>query len=231
MLKISNINKSYGYKKALTDFSLLVEKGEVCGIFGVNGAGKSTLFKIISGLEKADSGEIFFDEKDILNNNFVKIGSMIEKPAFFDNMSGYQNLELLACLSENCKKSNILNALKETGLFEVRDDLVRTYSLGMKQRLYFASAIMRDVEILLLDEPFEGIDPIGLFQLEKTIINFAKKENKIVLISSHKIKEIQDIIDQAIFIDKGFKVYDEKAIKNIDLFTLFIEKVSKQNNS
>ena len=153
---------------------------------------------------------------------------MIEKPAFFPTLTGYQNLKLLADLSGEVSNKDVMSALETVKLLEEKDKRVKNYSLGMQQRLYFASVIMRDVDILLLDEPFNGIDPIGCFELEELIVEYAKK-GKILLVSSHNIKEIQDKVTQAIFIDKGNIVYNEQIDNSKDIFKLFLDIVGSNN--
>ena len=225
MLEVRNVSKKYGSKIALNNCSFKIKKGEICGLFGLNGAGKSSLIKIISGIEKSNGGELFFDGVPFDNGVYPKVGAMIEKPAFFPNMTGYQNLKLLADLSGECNKESIISALEKVNLLDVKNDLVKSYSLGMQQRLYFASAVMRNVDIMLFDEPFNGIDPIGLFQLGKLIVQYAR-EGKTILISSHNIKEIQEMISHAIFIDNGEIIYDDDKLESKDIYKLFVDRVT-----
>ena len=228
MLELRDISKQYSGKAVLNRCSFTIARGQICGLFGLNGAGKSTLIKIISDVEKADSGELLFDGKKFINSKYPKVGAMIEKPAFFPNLTGYQNLKLLADLSGEVSNKDVMSALETVKLLEEKDKRVKNYSLGMQQRLYFASVIMRDVDILLLDEPFNGIDPIGCFELEELIVEYAKK-GKILLVSSHNIKEIQDKVTQAIFIDKGNIVYNEQIDNSKDIFKLFLDIVGSNN--
>jgi ABC-type multidrug transport system ATPase subunit len=149
MLEIRNISKKYS-KTVLDNVSFLVEEGMVCGLFGANGAGKSTLLKIIAGLEIPSGGEVLWDGRAILPGGSPKIGAMIESPCFFPGMSGYENLRLLAHLAGDCKDEAVLRAIKAVGLSSQKDILFKKYSLGMKQRLYFAFAFMRKPSLLVL---------------------------------------------------------------------------------
>lgn len=223
MLEIKNVSKSYG-RKVLNDVSLTLNRGQICGFFGVNGAGKSTLMKILCGLTSKDEGEILFDSRPLIQGKTPLIGAMIEAPSFFQNMTGYHNLSLLGSLIEGCTKESIIEALTRVGLYEKRNELVKNYSFGMKQRLYFASILMRDVDVLLLDEPFNGIDPIAQFTFEK-ILKELKKEGKIILISSHEIRELQAIVDRAIFIDKGKIIKEFDELEGVDIFNEFISVI------
>lgn len=230
MLEIKNINKSYN-REVLNDITFELEKGTICGLFGVNGAGKSTLLKILSGMEFPDSGEILFNNSIIkFDNKNIKIGAMIENPSFLNNLSGFNNLKLLAKLTDDVTDKMIIKALMDVGLYDKKDELYKKYSLGMKQRLYFASVIMRNIDILLLDEPFNGLDPIVLNNFEKLLKQY-KNERKIILISSHDIRELQTIVDKAIFIDKGKIIYENNKANEIDIFNEFINRVSNTGNS
>src|SRR5574344_675230 len=224
MITISNLNKSYK-TKVLDSVSFELKEGSICGLFGVNGAGKSTLLKTMCGLEIPDSGEILFNGKPFIVGKFPRIGAMIEYPAFYSGISGYGNLKLLADLSGQCKKKDIINALKTVGLYEKRNVNVKKYSLGMKQRLYFASVIMRDVDLLILDEPFNGIDPIVLNTFEILIKSLAK-QGKTIIVSSHEIRELQALVDKAIFIDKGKIIYTNENAESIDIFKEFLARVN-----
>jgi len=227
MLEISKVIKEYD-RKVLDEVSFSVEKGKICGLFGINGAGKSTLLKILCGIEKHNSGQILFDGKEIIQGEYPKIGAMIESPCFFPNMTGYENLKLLSYLKKDITEESINNALKQVGLANKSKVLVKKYSLGMKQRLYFASAIMRNVDILLLDEPFNGIDPIALNTLELLIKKLANNGTTII-ISSHEIRELQVLVDQVIFIDDG-KIIFNKPSQGLDIFNEFVCRVNNKGN-
>lgn len=225
MLELNHICKTYrGKPSVLSDVTFSVEEGKICGLLGVNGAGKSTLMKIMTGIEQADSGSFSCDGKPFAFGTYPRIGAMIESPAFYPNMTGLQNLKLLADLSGDCSEEQILQALKRVGMERQMNLLVRKYSMGMKQRLYLASALMRDIDVLILDEPFNGIDPVALFALENIIKEFAA-QGKTVLISSHEIREIQSLVDTAVILNHGKIVYQCEDVSKTDLFSTFISVV------
>lgn len=229
MFSVKNLTKKYK-KTALDKFSIQLESGQICGLLGVNGAGKTTFMKLICGLAEKDSGEILFNDKEIVIGKYPKIGAMIESPCFFPNLSGLDNLLLLCDLSGDCNKKDALEALSFVGLEKNLHNKVKTYSLGMKQRLYLASAIMRKVDLLLLDEPFNGIDPIVLNTFEMLLKKLAKTGVSII-ISSHEIRELQTLIDKAVIIDKGQKVHECDVKDDTDLMTLFLSKVNNSGNA
>ncbi|MCI1244587.1 MAG: ATP-binding cassette domain-containing protein [Bacilli bacterium] len=210
----------------MVDVGFDVKAGSVCGLFGANGAGKSTLLKIISRLELPDSGSVSYDGVDLAEKSFPIVGAMIEEPRFYPGISGYENLRLLARLSGDCEDEDVMRAIKAVGLCPRERETVRSYSLGMKQRLYFAFAIMRRPKILLLDEPFNGIDPIALASFEGLIQEFAAN-GAIVIISSHEIRELQAIVDKAVFLDHGKLIYENDDAHRIDVFAEFLARVSR----
>lgn len=228
MLLVKNISKKYS-KLVLDNVSFSLEDGKILGLFGVNGAGKSTLLKILCGLETPTKGEMVFNEKPIVFGKYPIIGAMIEAPCFYPNMSGYDNLRLLSYLVDDVSKEDILKAMDIVGLSEKKRVSVKNYSLGMKQRLYFASAIMRNTDIILLDEPFNGIDPIALNFLENLIKDLAKK-GKTIIISSHEIRELQVLVDKAIFLNDGKVIYENSNAQDIDIFQEFIARVQTTGN-
>lgn len=225
MLLIENLSKSYRDHLVLDNISFQIEEGKICGLFGRNGAGKSTLLKILSGLEQKDGGRMTYDGRDFEIGKYPIISSMIESPSFFPEMTGYENLMLLKDLCEDITPRDVLLALKKVGLGEKKDTLVRKYSLGMKQRLYFAFALMRKADIYLLDEPFNGIDPIALDSFEKIVKDLASA-GKTILISSHEIRELQALVTKGIFLDEGRIVYTDDDPQNHDIFQEFLTHIS-----
>jgi len=226
MLEIKNLSKKYSNKLVINNISIKLKEGTITGLFGVNGSGKSTLMKIISGLVIKDSGDI------LLNNNLLDINdvsAMIEEPTFYNNLSGYDNLYLLKILNNNINKEDIINALNNVGLSNKMNEKYSKYSLGMKQRLYIASCLIRNTKVLLLDEPFNGIDPISLALIEKLLIKL-KDDGKIILISSHEIRELQELVDKVIFIDNGKIIYDNNKMNNENIFDLFLKYVDNSGN-
>jgi ABC-type multidrug transport system ATPase subunit len=220
-LTIKSLSKAYG-QPVLTDVSFAVSSGHICGLLGVNGAGKSTLFKIICGLVKADAGEVLLDGAPLKRGSY---GFMIENPSFDEDLTGYQNLYALSLLFDGITSERIRNLLLAVGLEKKKDERVKTYSLGMKQRLYFAYAIMALPKVLFLDEPFNGLDPLSVRDIENLLLSFAKAGG-IVLISSHMIGEIEHFCDSVVILDHGVLTYQNDDLKAVDLRQVFFDSIS-----
>lgn len=225
MLKINEISKIYGSKTVVDKASFQVPDGKICALLGLNGAGKSTIMKIICNLAFADSGSIEFDGKKYIDNREGKIGFMIESPSFYGDLTGKNNLRALSLLYDNIPNERIDEVLKICGLYSHKDILVKKYSLGMKQRLYFAYAILNKPKLLVLDEPFNGIDPVSV-NLFKQLILDCVKTGASVLISGHMISEIQSISDCAVIIDNGKIIYEDYEVKDKNLTEIFLSLVS-----
>lgn len=223
MIEINSLKKSFGKKHVLEDISFSLEKGKICGLIGANGAGKSTLMKIMVGLNLPDDGSIKLNGIDLLKNREkFKIGFMIEEPVFYQNLSGYQNLSLIAGLYSNFDKTNIDWALEKVGLSARKKDLYKTYSLGMKQRLHFALSIMNKPDVLILDEPFNGVDPVTVIVFEKLLKEFASN-GCIIFVSSHEIRELQSFCDEVFILSSGKIAFSTSSPKEVDLFKKFSE--------
>lgn len=220
---IKDVSKFYGKHCVLNKVNFEIKEGNICGLFGLNGAGKSTLMKIICSIIKPDEGKVI-----LLKNK--KVGFMIEQPSFFPNISGFQNIKLLAILYENINEERINEVLKIVGLTKQKNELYKNYSLGMKQRLYFAYALLNDPSYLILDEPFNGIDPITV-KLFKDIIRNLSNEGRIIIISSHGISELQDLCTQAIIIDQGKVLKNIIEVKDINLTDLFLNTVKSDGEA
>lgn len=225
MINIDNVYKSFGKKKVLKGISLNIEKGKISGLIGANGAGKSTLMKIMVGLDHLDSGHISYDGISVEEKEKLNIGFMIEELVFYQHLSGYENLSLIAGLYSNFNMDNISWALRQVGLEKRAKDKYKAYSLGMKQRLYFALSIMNKPDILVLDEPFNGVDPVTVIIFEKLLKEFSSNGSTI-LISSHEIRELQSFCDEVFIISSGTIGFHSKNPKEIDLFSKF-EEISK----
>lgn len=189
MISCSHISKNYGSLVALNDVSLRCPAGEVHGLVGVNGAGKSTLFKILLGLLTSNSGTVH-----IVGEGKKKVGGIIEKPSLYPYLSAQDNLRVFAKIQNAPHDSlSLKKSLLEVGLPPDRKDAVRTYSLGMKQRLGIAIALLNNPSCLLLDEPFSGLDPLGIESLKKLIRKLATDSQMAILISSHLVGILHDI--------------------------------------
>ena len=196
ILKIENLSKSYDKNLVLKNINLEIEEGSIFGLIGPNGAGKSTLMKSILGLVKKDSGSISLYGKEINAKNQKEtnknLGSLIENPSFYDHLTAYDNLDLI-CDMKNIKKDNIDKVLKDVGLFTSKNKKARDFSLGMKQRLGIAIALIGNPKFLILDEPINGLDPYGIEEMRDLFKNIVKNSNTSILISSHILDEIEKI--------------------------------------
>lgn len=213
-LSIHNLTKKYKNKIALNDFSMEIMPGEIVALIGENGAGKTTLLNSICGFIRPTSGSISFkglsSEKE---KTLDKIGVLIE-PNFLDYLTAEENLQYLSVLSED-KKNNALieRLLQETELFDSKKKKVKTFSFGMKQRLGLCQSLLTDVELLIFDEPFVGLDPVGKELFKKVILDKAHQEKIPVLFSSHDLDDVEEICDRVVMVRKGKKVLDQKLVR------------------
>lgn len=190
---VNHVTKSFKEETVLKDVVLSVPKGKICGIIGRNGSGKTVLFKCICGLLQVDKGDIQVDHR--------QIGAIIEEPGFLGQYSGRKNLELLASISGK-KISNYQKILKMVGLLEAGDKKVRKYSMGMKERLGIAQAIMEDQNIIILDEPMNGLDNAGVEEMRKLFLNL-REQGKTILLASHNRDDIEILCDVVYEMDHG----------------------------
>ncbi|HEL1969074.1 TPA: ABC transporter ATP-binding protein [Streptococcus suis] len=211
LLEINHLEKVYKDVTTVDIEKITVREGEIYGFLGPNGAGKTTTMKMILSLVTPTSGEIFINKKDIRNDKkyLNQIGSMIEEPSYYPNLTGYENL-LVFQKMVGFDKNNIWPTLELVGLADEknRKKLVKTYSLGMKQRLALAFALVKKPKILLLDEPTNGLDPAGIHEIRELIVQLAKEKALTVFISSHILPEIEHIADRVGIINHGRLVYE-----------------------
>lgn len=206
ILSMKGITKSYGGVKALDDVSIEIKRGEIYGLVGNNGAGKTTLMRLIAGHTRADRGSIdLFGAQDPeeIRKNRHRTGVLIEDPGFFHNMTAAQNLEYFRIQFGVPGKETVANALKEAGLEGTGRKKYRDFSLGMKQRLGIALALLQSPEFLILDEPINGLDPAGIIEIRQTLLNVSQKRNTTILISSHILAEMSNIATQYGFLSRG----------------------------
>ena len=207
ILKITNLNKKFGAVHAVNNLSLEIKKGNIYGILGPNGSGKSTTLGIILNVVNKTSGEFtWFDGSVSTHDALKKVGAIIERPNFYPYMTAIQNLELV-CKIKNIPTSKIEEKLKAVHLYERRNSTFQTYSLGMKQRLAIASALLNDPEILILDEPTNGLDPQGIHEIREIIRKIAN-QGTTILFASHLLDEVEKICNHVIVIRNGIKLYD-----------------------
>ncbi len=202
VLEAKNLTKQYGNLKALTNFNLKVEPGNIYGILGPNGSGKTTCLSILLDVIKADSGRFeWFGNGPSHNTRRRRIGALIETPNFYPYLTGLQNLEVVASI-KNRREKNTLTALQATGLTNRRNSKFSTYSLGMKQRLAIASALINKPEALVLDEPTNGLDPQGIAEIRELILEIAK-EGKTILLASHLLDEVEKVCTHVAILKSG----------------------------
>lgn len=212
VIKTRNLTKQYGTQTSVSDLNIHVKKGRIYGLLGRNGAGKTTTMKMLLGLTAPTSGEVEILGKNIRTNNkqvLPHIGSLIEAPGFYPNLTGTENLRIFAEL-RNIKNANaIKGALELVGLPYRDKKLFSQYSLGMKQRLAIALAVMHNPSILILDEPINGLDPIGIAEVRSFIRELCDAQGKTILISSHILSEIALLADDIGIIDHGVLLEEE----------------------
>lgn len=206
ILEVRGLIKKYGRLKAINKLSFDVEKGKVYGILGPNGSGKSTTLGILLGVINISSGYFKWFEGSLLSNALKKIGAIIEQPNFYPYMSGQQNLKLI-CKIKNLSTQNLNEKLELVGLLQRKKDKFKNYSLGMKQRLAIAASLLNNPEVLILDEPTNGLDPDGIHQIRKLIAKISSSGTT-VLLASHLLGEVEKVCSEVIIIDKGKKIYE-----------------------
>jgi bacitracin transport system ATP-binding protein len=207
-----NLTKQYGEQKSVVNLNIHVKKGRIYGLLGRNGAGKTTVMKMLLNLTRPTSGEVQIFGKSICGNEkkiLPRIGSLIEAPGFYPNLTGTENLRIFAQLRGVSKRSAVKDALDVVGLPYADKKLFSQYSLGMKQRLSIALAIMHDPELLILDEPINGLDPIGIAEMRSFIRELCDVKGKTILISSHILSEISLLVDDVGIIDHGVLLEEE----------------------
>ena len=205
VLDVLNLCKSYGNHLVLDDISFSIRENEIVGFIGPNGAGKSTLMKCLCGLIHMDSGNVTICGHDIQSQREQALShqaSLIESPGLFFNMTGYENLEIFASL-KNVSKDKLQQMADYTRIGDYLKKPVSSYSLGMKQRLALSIALLSSPQFLMLDEPMNGLDPSGVFELRKELRKMVDEYGMSLLISSHQLNEIEKIADRIIYIENG----------------------------
>jgi len=206
ILSIKNLDKKFGQVHAVKNLSFDIEKGNVYGILGPNGSGKSTTLGIILNVVNRTSGDFsWFDGSISTHDALKKVGAIIERPNFYPYMTATQNLKLI-CKIKGVPHDKIEEKLKVVNLYERRNHKFKTYSLGMKQRLAIASALLNDPEILILDEPTNGLDPQGIHEIRQIIKEIASNGTTILL-ASHLLDEVEKVCSHVVIIRQGVKLY------------------------
>lgn len=218
IIETVNLTKQYGNGKSVADLNIHVTKGKIYGLLGRNGAGKTTTMKMLLGLTRPTSGEVRIWGKPLQGNEkklLPRIGSLIESPGFYPNLTATENLDIFAALRGVPNRRAVKDALDLVGLSYKDKKLFSEYSLGMKQRLAIALAIMHDPELLILDEPINGLDPIGIAEIRVLLRKLCEKGKKTILISSHILSEVSLLADDIGIIDKG-KLLEEESLAELE---------------
>ena len=246
ILKCENLNKKFGKKQILKNVSLEVNEGDILGFIGPNGAGKTTTIKMILGLQSIDSGNVYINNYNIkkeYEKAIEKVGAIVENPDLYMYLTGYENLKLIQSLYKNVSKERINEVVKLVKLNTRINDKVSKYSLGMRQRLGIAAALINKPNLLILDEPTNGLDPEGIKELRDILKKLAQKENVGIIISSHNLSELESFCNKIVIIKNGeiveenklsnFKKIEESYIIEVDNITkikeIEFEKINEKN--
>lgn len=233
ILKCENLNKDFGKKQILKDVSLEVYEGDILGFIGPNGAGKTTTIKLILGLQNITRGKVLINGYDIekqFSKAIENVGAIVENPDLYMYLSGYENLKLAANLYKEIDKKRINEVLKLVGLEKRANEKVSKYSLGMRQRLGIAQAILHKPSLLILDEPTNGLDPEGIKEMRELLLNLAKNEKMAILISSHNLAELDTLCNKVSIIKNG-KVIETSDISIIKKETDMEYKIFEVNDT
>lgn len=212
IIETNHLTKQYGPQKSVANLNIHVQRGRIYGLLGRNGAGKTTTMKMLLGLAQPTSGEVAIWGKSLAGNEkklLPRIGSLIESPGFYPNLTATENLRIFAALRGLKNQNAIKSALDLVGLPYRDKKLFSQYSLGMKQRLAIALAVMHDPELLILDEPINGLDPIGIAEVRSFIRALCDERGKTILISSHILSEVALLADDIGIIDHGVLLEEE----------------------
>lgn len=218
VIRTEQLTKKYGTQIVVNKVNLHVKQGRIYGLLGRNGAGKTTIMKMILGLSSATSGRIEVFEQSVPGGErqiYPRIGAMIETPGFYPNLTGTENLEIFAKLRGTAAPNAVKSALEIVGLPYKDKKTFGKYSLGMKQRLGIANVILHDPELLILDEPTNGLDPIGIAEMRGLLKQMSGEQGKTILISSHILSEITLLADDIGIIDRGV-LLEESSMKELE---------------
>lgn len=220
ILTVKNLTKKFGYLTAVKDLSFTIEKGNVYGILGPNGSGKSTTLGIVLNVVNKTSGDFnWFDGSINTHQALKRVGAIIERPNFYPYMTAVQNLKLV-CKIKEVDEAKIEEKLELVGLLDRKNSKFKTYSLGMKQRLAIASALLNDPEILILDEPTNGLDPQGIHQIRE-IIKIIAAQGTTILLASHLLDEVEKVCSHVVILRKGEKLYSGRVDEMIASYGFF----------
>ena len=229
ILKISNLTKKYGLLTAVNNLSFEIKKGSIYGILGPNGSGKSTTLGIVLNVVNKTEGDFsWFDGTMTTHQALKKVGAIIERPNFYPYMTAYQNLKLV-CKIKGVSYDSIDTTLEIVGLGDRKNSKFSTFSLGMKQRLAIASALLNDPEILILDEPTNGLDPQGIHQIRE-IIKTISQQGTTILLASHLLDEVEKVCTHVVVLRKGVNLYSGRVDELISSHGFFELKTHQKDD-
>ncbi|WP_295589413.1 ABC transporter ATP-binding protein [uncultured Methanobrevibacter sp.] len=248
VIETKDLSKIYSKTKVVDSINMHVEKGKIYGLLGKNGAGKTTTMCMLLNLTYPSSGEVFLfgkDPKKYSKEIYPKIGSIIETPGFYENLTAYENLKIIAKLRGEYNPVNINSVLKMVNLDQEKSKKFKDFSLGMKQRLGIAAAIMHSPELLILDEPINGLDPFGIKEIRTLLKRLSHEFGITILISSHILSEIENIADVIGVMDEGILIEEftrdelfrklnkhvEFEVSDVDLAVNILKKLDLRDNS
>ena len=248
VIETKDLSKIYSKTKVVDSINMHVEKGKIYGLLGKNGAGKTTTMCMLLNLTYPSSGDVFLfgkDPKKYLKEIYPKIGSIIETPGFYENLTAYENLKIIAKLRGDYNPVNINSVLKMVNLDNEKSKKFKDFSLGMKQRLGIAAAIMHSPELLILDEPINGLDPFGIKEIRTLLKRLSHEFGITILISSHILSEIENIADVIGVMDGGILIEEftrdelfkklnkhvEFEVSDVDLAVHILKKLELEDNN
>ena len=211
MISLRNVQKNFGTRPAVENLDLEVSRGEIFGLLGHNGAGKSTAIGMMLGQVWPTAGEIRICSHDVTTHRqlaLLKVGAIFESPVFYDYLSGWRNLEILSHYTAPTSKKRIAEVVEWVGLTGREKSKVKTYSHGMRARLALAQALLPQPELLILDEPSDGLDPEGIHEMRQTILRLHKEFRLTILLSSHLLNEVEQLCTRIAVLNQGKKVFD-----------------------
>lgn len=230
IVEVKNLSKTIRGKQIIKDINLSFYPGQITGFIGPNGAGKTTTIRMMTGLMHPTTGEVIIDGQSLskhFEEAISKVGVIVENPEMYKYMSGYKNLIHFARMHKGVTKERIDEVVRQVGLEKRIHEKVKTYSLGMRQRLGLAQALLHNPKFLILDEPTNGLDPAGIREFRNYLRNIAKTENVAIMISSHLLSEIELMVDRIAVIKNG-EIIDSFEINRVETSTYYIEVGQKE---
>lgn len=228
VLEVRDIHRNYGKKEVLKGVTFQIDSSEIVGLIGKNGAGKSTLFKVITGILKQKSGTVKILDQEVSSKNrkiFQQVGCLIEQVFLYPHLTGYEHIQIVAKLTDTKIDEHVETLISTLKMNSYIHNKTKTYSQGMKQRLGILLAVLNKPKLLLLDEPLNGLDPEGVYEIRTFLLNICHQEGMSLLISSHILSEMQIFCDRFLFLKDGVisKDLTKSDLKNSNLEQEFIE--------